>query len=236
MALIIGIPAGEFLNGTNQSDTILALDGNDTVNGNNGADVILAGSGNDTVSGDNGADVISGEAGDDTLSGNNGDDVLAGNEGVDNLTGGNGADVMSGGSGNDVITLDNADTFVTGDAGIDTAMLTGSGGFNLRDELAGLETIMQGGGNATLSLDDLLFTTVEGNKLTIDLGGGNNDTVNIFYDGTLLDFDKGAGEASEVIFGPTGGVLNKSIDFDNVEHLNFTNTATGAFGNFDHWL
>jgi len=236
MALIVGSQAGEPLNGTNQSDLIFAFGGNDTVNGNNGADVIFAGSGNDTASGQNGNDTISGDAGNDNLNGNNGDDVLAGNEGSDVLTGGNGADVMSGGSGDDTLWLDKDDRFASGDDGLDTASLTGSGTFNLRGELAGLETLIQGSGNAALSLDDLLFTTVEGNKVTIDLDGGNNDTVNIYYNGSVLDFDKGNSEAGEVIFGPAGGVLNKSIDFDNVEHLNFFNTATGASGTFDHWL
>ena len=72
--------------------------------------------------------------------------------------------------------------------------------------------------------------------LALDPFGGNSDTVNIYYDGSELDFDKGTGEASEVIFGPSGGTLNKSIDFDNVEHLNFFNTDTGASGNYDVWL
>jgi hypothetical protein len=235
MSHIVGTSGSDFINGTNQSEIILAFGGNDTINGNNGDDVILAGSGNDAASGNNGADVISGGLGNDILSGNNGDDVLSGDEGDDILNGGNGADVLSGGAGDDVLTIDKADAFDSGDEGHDTANLSGSGIFNLRGELAGFETISQGAGNATISLDDLLFTTLEGNKLTIDLDGGN-DTVNIFYNGSVLDFDKGSGEASEVIFGPTGGVLNKSIDFDNVEHLNFTNTATGATGNYDFWL
>jgi hypothetical protein len=235
MSHIVGSNGNDFLNGTNQPDIFIALDGNDTISGNNGDDVILAGSGNDTASGNNGSDVVSGGLGNDSLFGNNGDDVLSGDEGNDNLTGGNGSDVMSGGAGDDTLTLDKDDAFTAGDEGHDTAILTGTGVFDLRGELAGLETISQGSGGATLSLNDLLFTTLEGNKLTIDLDGGN-DTVNIFYNGSLLDFDKGSGEASEVIFGPTGGTLNKSIDFDNVEHLNFTNTATGATGNFDAWL
>jgi hypothetical protein len=253
MSHIIGSNGNDFLNGTNQPDIFIALDGNDTISGNNGDDVILAGSGNDTTSGNNGddvilagsgndtangnngSDVVSGGLGNDSLFGNNGDDVLSGEEGNDNLTGGNGSDVMSGGAGDDTLTLDNNDAFTAGDEGHDTAILTGTGNFDLRGELAGLETISQGSGGATLFLNDLLFTTLEGNKLTIDLDGGN-DTVSIFYNGSVLDFDKGSGEASEVIFGPTGGTLNKSIDFDNVEHLNFTNTATGATGNFDAWL
>jgi hypothetical protein len=235
MALLRGTSAGEFLNGTNDADVMLGLDGNDTINGNNGADVILGGGGIDTVSGGNGGDMISGGSGNDSLNGNNGDDVLSGDEGADNLVGGNGADVMSGGSGNDIFTIDKSDTFITGDDGSDTAILDGTGAFDLRGNLIGTETILQGSGNTTVSLDGDLFASVEGTKVNIDLDGGN-DTVNIYYNGSVLDFDKGSGESSEVIFGPTGGTLNKSIDFDNVEHLNFINTATGASGNHDWWL
>jgi hypothetical protein len=235
MSHIIGTPAGEVINGTTQFDFIIGLGGNDTITGNSAGDWIFAGDGDDTASGNNGADVVSGGSGNDTLFGNIGDDVLSGDDGSDVLTGGNGSDTMLGGSGADVLNIDKDDVFASGDAGLDTASLAGGGHFNLRGELAGFETITQGSANSTLSLDNLLFQTVEGNKITISLDGGE-DTVNIFYDGSVLDFDKGSSAAGEVIFGNTGGSLNKVIDFINVEHLNFTNTNTGAFGNFDVWL
>jgi hypothetical protein len=235
MAHIIGTPDGEVITGTNQFDMIFGIGGSDTISGNNGGDWIFAGDGNDTASGDNGADSVSGGQGRDTLFGNNGDDVLSGEDGNDVLTGGNGADTMLGGSGDDALTIDRDDVFASGDEGLDSVMLASGGNFNLRGELAGFETVTQGSGNSTLELNDLLFTTVEGNKITINLGGGD-DSVHIFYNGSRLDFDRGSSASGEVIFGNTGGPLNKVIDFINVEHLRFTNTATGATGVFDDWL
>ncbi|HEY9023675.1 MAG TPA: type I secretion C-terminal target domain-containing protein, partial [Burkholderiaceae bacterium] len=64
------------LNGVNNPDRVIGLDGNDTLNGNNGNDMVEGGLGNDSLSGGNGNDVLIGGKGSDTLTGGNGADVF----------------------------------------------------------------------------------------------------------------------------------------------------------------
>ncbi|MEO1401024.1 MAG: calcium-binding protein [Cyanobacteria bacterium J06635_1] len=84
---ILGTSLNDFLEGTDEADTILAYEGDDTVLGEGG---------NDRIRGQKGNDVLLGDAGDDLLIGNRGNDLLVGGDGSDKLRGGRGSDVLDG--------------------------------------------------------------------------------------------------------------------------------------------
>lgn len=128
------------LMGTDQSDRISALDGDDTVFGGLGSDRIFGGIGNDILYGDLGIkpdnsdiipaygltfsmdDTIAGGAGGDKIYGNLGNDKLYGDEGNDSIWGGAGDDTIWGGDGNDTLW---------GDAGKDTFVLVRGQGLDI---------------------------------------------------------------------------------------------------------
>ncbi len=128
------------LDGTNNADYILGLDGNDTLNdtGNN--------------------------AGNDVLDGGNGNDTLYGGGGADRLYGGAGTDTLNGGSGADVFAWTLADRGTPGAAPTDTIsdFDNGTGGdqLDLRDLLVG-----ENGGN----LSDYLHFTGSGSTTTLSI-------------------------------------------------------------------
>ena len=123
--LAIAPPVTEFadwLDGTNNAESINGLGGNDTLNGGLGADSLVGGAGVDLVSyaGATGAvtvslasNLVTGAAGSDSLSGienvfgGNGADSLFGDAASNQLTGGDGADTLDGATGHD--------TFLGGD-------------------------------------------------------------------------------------------------------------------------
>ena len=121
---------------------VLTLGGEDTVNGsmdseliiaNQDDDFVLGGSGNDSLFGGKNNDSLDGEDGNDLLFGNFGEDTLIGGAGDDSLFGGRDNDQLSGGSGNDTLY---------GDLGVDT--LTGGEGsdlFGLRENGQGTDVI-----------------------------------------------------------------------------------------------
>lgn len=73
------------INGTDSSDTIYALGGNDIVDAKGGDDTVYGGAGNDTIIGGSGLN---------TLNGGTGDDLLDARSGFNTLTGGSGRDVF----------------------------------------------------------------------------------------------------------------------------------------------
>jgi len=81
-------------------------DGDDNTGLTNNTDIVLAGEGNDTLRGYGGTDHLFGQAGDDRLYGGSGDDLLSGGAGNDVLYGDSGADtyVFGRGYGNDTIS------------------------------------------------------------------------------------------------------------------------------------
>ena len=107
---------------------VLTLGGDDTVQGssdserilaNQGADFVLGGAGNDTIFGGKQGDFLNGEAEDDILYGNLGEDILEGGSGNDQLYGGQENDSVSGGMGNDTLYGDRGHDTLTGGAGAD---------------------------------------------------------------------------------------------------------------------
>jgi Ca2+-binding RTX toxin-like protein len=102
---IVGDGTNNILDGTNHSDTISGLAGDDTLTGRNGKDSLDGGDGNDTLFGGNGKDSLVGGAGNDHLVGGNGKDILDGGADNDLLEGGRGVDTFRfvGAFGNDTI-------------------------------------------------------------------------------------------------------------------------------------
>jgi serralysin len=103
------------INGTDEEDNLVGLNGtnnlqgfggNDTLASGSGDDVLDGGDGNDTLAGGNGNDMLYGGSGNDRLDGEKGDDLLDGGRGNDSLTSGQGNDIYQFGlvAGTDRIT------------------------------------------------------------------------------------------------------------------------------------
>jgi Ca2+-binding RTX toxin-like protein len=92
--VVIGTNRANTLNGSAQTDVILARGGADNVNGRGGRDLLCGGAGGDRMAGGAGDDVIFGETGNDVLRGAAGDDRLVGGAGNDRLFGGPGSNQL----------------------------------------------------------------------------------------------------------------------------------------------
>ena len=109
---ILGTDGNDTLHGTELSDVILGLRGDDRLYA---SDQYLG----DTLKGGPGADLLVGGGGRDTLEGGPGNDRLFGGRLGDVLSGGTGRDLIDGGTGNDRIYADDGqrDTIVCGTNG-----------------------------------------------------------------------------------------------------------------------
>jgi Ca2+-binding RTX toxin-like protein len=152
------------------------ITGTDTLTGSAENDVIIAGSGDDDAHGGAGDDTLLGRGGNDHLDGGDGADILLGGDGHDTLLGGNGQDLLRGGAGDDQIAGGAGDDLLFGDAGADTFIFNG-GHDVVTDFEQGIDQITL---DATLwtgltSADDVLlvYGSIDGTQVTIDLGGGN---------------------------------------------------------------
>ena len=123
--------------GTETSDAIFGLwgddklrghDGNDLIKGGDGNDRLYGGEGDDNLEGGNDNDILKGGEGDDDLDGGAGNDILQGGEGADVLEGGLGDDVLLGGEDEDIFVFsagDGRDVLRDFEPGIDTITLDG---------------------------------------------------------------------------------------------------------------
>ncbi|MGL4239333.1 Hint domain-containing protein [Tabrizicola sp.] len=129
-----------------------------------GIENLTGSSQNDTLTGDAQANLLDGAGGDDSISGAGGDDTLIGGQGADALTGGDGID-----------TADYSSSTVAVDVSLDGTM--GVGGDAEGDTLGGVENLIGGAFNDTLTGDDAanLFFVGEGNNLVS--GAGGDDTL-----------------------------------------------------------
>lgn len=182
---ITGSPGEDVLLGADGADRIAAGAGDDIVIGMGGADVIAGEDGADELHGFDGADALDGGAGDDRLEGSAGDDALRGGSGDDQLLPGWGVDWMDGGPGADRFdgSGEGADTvsYSTRTSPVDVtlaatlAVVGGNDGeAGEGDDLAGIESVVGGGGSDRL--------TGGAGAETLD-GGAGIDT-----------FDAGAGD------------------------------------------
>ncbi len=192
MAIIIGTPLNNTLNGTAGADWVFALEGNDTVSTGDGNDILL------------------GEAGDDRLFGGNGNDTLIGGDGADLLNGGTGADIMYGGNGNDFYVVDHVgdvttEAVNTALGGVDTVQssITHTLGFGLEDLTLTGTAAIGGTGNGN---NNVLTGNGFNNVLT---GLDGNDTLNGLSGNDQLNGGNGndqlnGGDQNDTMFGASG--------------------------------
>ncbi len=186
--VINGGAGNDLLNGGDGNDVLNGGAGDDVITGGFGIDtasyagasagvkVSLAntfpqntgGAGNDLLSGIENLtgsqfnDTLTGEEGNNLLSGGGGNDILNGGMGDDVLSGGLGNDTLAGGDGSDTADYSGATGAVTVNLGLSRAQDTGSEGF---DKLSGIENVIGGAGNDTLT----------GNASDNMLKGGDGD-------------------------------------------------------------
>jgi Ca2+-binding RTX toxin-like protein len=220
---------GSAVSGTgNALDNI--IDGNDNANkllGLNGDDVIYGNLGNDTLDGGIGSDILDGGAGNDSILGGAGNDTLFDGEG---------ADTMAGGAGNDRYSVTETQDKIleAGGQGIDIAVVEGDIGYTLAANLENgdarfgadivgndLGNLIKG--NDSDSADNHLSgaggndTLVGGYGADTLTGGAGRDRFAIdFIDTieTITDFDAGpVGDAldlSDLLTGYVAGTSNAS--------------------------
>lgn len=160
---------GNYIQGTDGTDTVVGTDGYDILSGLKGDDIIFSGAGNDEATGDFGNDIIFGESGDDQLYGGAGDDHLYGNWGDDALGGRDGNDYIVGSFGNDrLFGKAGSDSLYGGGdqdtlyGGNDADILNGNDGHDEMGGGSGNDSIHAGDG------DDIVY------------GGLGDDTINGF--------------------------------------------------------
>lgn len=160
MGVQIGGNGNDLLVGENNFDLLIGLDGDDTIRGGAQTDALIGGNGNDLLVGDTGNDQVFGGEGDDTMVWNNGD----------------GSDVMEGGNGVDTVQVngsvtdgDNFNIEANGQrVRFDRLNL---GPFNLDIDDVEDFRVNGGGGNDTLTVQDLTETDIE----LVTFAGGNGD-------------------------------------------------------------
>ena len=229
--LLNGTAGSDVITGGDGDDTVFAGAGNDTIIGGtgNGYDTYDGGDGEDwlyypsassgiTVDLGNGSasgaeidtdtlynvEHVLGGSGDDTLWGSSADNSLLGGAGNDTLDGGSGNDTLIGGAGFDIAYYSS----VSGPITVDLASGTATGAVG-NDTLSGIEAVLGGSYNDTLSGDananslnggsgdDVLDGRAGNDTLT---GGGGNDTI---Y----------ASSGHDVVYGGSG--TQDRIDFSN---------------------
>jgi Ca2+-binding RTX toxin-like protein len=159
--------AGQLINGTADTDSLVGGFFNDTVNGLGGDDQLFGGFGNDQLDGGTGGDRLSGGIGNDLVLGGDDDDVFPGNEsfgdfGDDTLYGGSGADRfedwhgqnhMYGEDGNDVFDVNRASITISGGAGQDRYTIT----YVSADRDCVVSDFAVGSGGDLIDVSDLLI-------------------------------------------------------------------------------
>ena len=253
------------LDGAGGADAMSGGGGNDTYLVNNVGDVVLesAGEGTDTVettlnantlpanvenltfagagnfagTGNELSNTITGGAGNDVLNGGAGDDVLIGGLGNDRLNGGEGVDTASYAGETDAMFVDlgagnarrgsaaaaiedrlNGIENVIGGAGNDS--LTGNSGANTLDGGAGDDTLLAGRG-ADILIGGLGNDTLIGGTGNDILNGGDGNDTFIYNFGDGADtVDGGAGVDTLSIIG-TGGNNTLDVIFNGATLTNF---------------
>ncbi len=236
-----GVSGNDLLFGGDGNDTLNGDDGNDTLEGGAGNDIINGGNNTDTASYASAAGGVTvslattaaqntGSAGTDTISavenllGSDFNDILTGNTGTNTLWGGNGNDTLNGGDGNDALFGGAGADTLNGGAGTDTVRYddtvgvvvslltnTGTGGHAQGDVLIGIENIIGGSGNDTLTGNTGTNTLEGGDGADTLNGDGGNDILvggldnDILAGGTGTDTLTGGGGSDVFVFSPGGG-------------------------------
>lgn len=231
----VGTAYGDWINGNEVGNRVLAWGGNDLVSGGDGSDEIRGHGGDDYVTGDEGNDALYGGAGDDNLYGNAGDDWLAGHGGDDELEGGAGNDKiyadwgndrldggagddrLFGGDGSDIVRGGHGNDFLMGGAGDDN--LAGGSGDDWLMGQAGDDEIYGGAGS-----DRFVFALGSENDSLCDFEAGIDEIK--FRDlGTLSDVVAAASEIDgDVVFSFGDG------DVLTVENVTLSDILTDLLG------
>jgi trimeric autotransporter adhesin len=214
------------------AQTITGTDSNDRLIGKGGNDVLHGGQGNDELYGaDKPGEPQEGDAGSDTLFGDAGNDMLNGGAGNDTLDGGTGTDTA-------VYTT----TLALGDVVASGGGWTVNGGAAGTDTLSNVEIVQHAGGRyllvgnggfadataaaaaATLPGDTLVFATVPGGPVDIDLGGTDEDLDVTIPGDTEIDITTGDGDSHITVGGgdnaiTTGGGDNEITTGDGDNHI-----------------
>ncbi|CCG07417.1 FecR domain-containing protein [Pararhodospirillum photometricum] len=149
---------------------------------------VLGGSGNDTLIGNADDNILQGGVGNDQLSGGAGNDSLEGGAGNDTMQGGRGNDTLVGGDGTDWADYSDATNPVVLSLSAGTA-----GGLDVGvDVLSGIENVIGGAGNDTLTGDNAANALQGGAGSDSLVGLGGNDTLDLGIGGGLID--AGAGD------------------------------------------
>ena len=209
-----------------QPATIVGTDGNDTIQGTPGNDVIVAGDGSDIIFAGAGDDLVCGEGGDDFIFGEDGNDQLDGGAGNDSLAGGAGDDRIIGGDGLDLVAFFDAPGPVT--ASLATGTATGEG----TDTLDGLEALIGGPFNDTLTGDASDFNALAGGPGDDVLDGGPGFDGVLFSTGPItasLAAGTATGEGNDTLRNIEG--LEGTSGDDNFTGDDGTNVLDGRDGN-----
>ncbi|HEY0113106.1 MAG TPA: calcium-binding protein, partial [Allosphingosinicella sp.] len=206
MAIIWGTRGDDSLTGTEESDRLRGLGGNDTIQTAGLGDWMYGGPGNDLL--------ISSDTSASALYGESGNDILVGGSIGEEMNGGSGDDTIHGGGGSDRIWTEErlGSDIIYGDDGDDSIRVTrrsagstievfgGNGADTIALEIRAGNTIKvdAGGGNDVVSVL-ALWATSELGASTITLGAGR-DTISVWgynsgavYSGaTVTDFQTGA--------------------------------------------
>lgn len=117
--VIEGTNKKDRINGTHESELIIAYDGSDKVDGGAGHDCIVADGGNNRLDGGAGNDVIIAGNGNNRVEGGSSNDKIYLGSGNDRAEGGSGNDEIYGGGGNDRLEGESGDDYLDGGPGHD---------------------------------------------------------------------------------------------------------------------
>ncbi len=189
-------------------------------------EAIAGGTGNDSLTGDGGANRLAGNLGNDTLVGEGGADTLNGADGNDVLEGGAGDDLVTGGAGFDTVVFQGTAPITVNLANL-TAQNTGEG----LDTFAGIEAVVSGSGNDSLTGDTLANRLEAGDGNDTLVGGWGSDTLD---GGDGADELRG-GRGHDTLTGGTGvdvfvfnsfGGADRVLDFE--DEVDLIRIETGA--------
>lgn len=196
--LFFGFGGDDYASGNDGDDTLKGGDDGDYLNGDAGEDELKGGSGSDYLSGGDGKDRIFGGADSDYLHGDGDDDLIFGGNSYDYLNGGEGNDSLYGENGADNLNGDYGDDRLWG--GADNDYLEGGAGNDSLYGEAGSDDLSGGEGSDLLlggAADDSLYGGADNDVL---LGGAGND---IHFGGAGNDIIRGD-KGGDELYGGSG--------------------------------